>query len=275
MTPESHQVIDPAITTSTAAPLRAWSWLWPKLVLIGLIVGGWEIVCGLGHWPSFVPPTPQTVARELVDVVKTGHFWTSLETSLSRAASGYALALVVGTAFGFAAVQWRLFRRVFGPLVTGTRTLPPIVWFPLAILLFGSTYEAVVYVAAFGAFPYIAGGTIMGSTGRQPHTPTEHQPLGTAGPSRHRIFTEPAGLITYLRGLRQGWTVAWASLIACQIINAEHGTSSIGDDLHQAFEHFRPPLLISLMIAILIVGLLIDALFGLAVESLEGKHVRF
>ncbi len=80
---------------------------------------------GLGHWPSYVLPTPQTVARELVDVVKTGHFWTSLETSLSRAVTGYALALVVGTAFGFAAVQSRLFRRIFGPLVTGTRTMPP------------------------------------------------------------------------------------------------------------------------------------------------------
>ena len=46
-------------------------------------------------------------------------------------------------------------------MITGLQTMPSIAWFPLAILLFGLTENAILFVIVLGAAPSIANGLIV------------------------------------------------------------------------------------------------------------------
>ena len=55
-----------------------------------------------------------------------------------------------------------ILRAGVGSLITGLQTMPSIAWFPLAILLFKLTEEAIMFVVVLGAAPSIANGLIHG-----------------------------------------------------------------------------------------------------------------
>ena len=83
--------------------------------------------------------------------------------TLARAAKGYALALVIGVVLGSLVARIKVLRVAFGSLITGIQTMPSIAWFPLAILLFQLSEEAIMFVVVIGAAPSIANGLIAGS----------------------------------------------------------------------------------------------------------------
>ena len=88
---------------------------------------------------------------------------TAIGTTLRRAAGvGYLLAIVIGMAVGLAIVRWRLLRAAVGSFITGLQTMPSIAWFPLAVLLFGLSEAAIMFVVVLGAAPSIANGLITG-----------------------------------------------------------------------------------------------------------------
>ena len=53
-------------------------------------------------------------------------------------------------------------RLAIGSLIAGLQTMPSIAWFPLAILFFGLTEKAILFVVVLGAAPSIAAGVITG-----------------------------------------------------------------------------------------------------------------
>ena len=72
------------------------------------------------------------------------------------------MALVIGTGVGLAVSQIPLLRRAIGSMLAALQTMPSIVWFPLAILLFQLSETAIFFVVVLGAAPSIANGLISG-----------------------------------------------------------------------------------------------------------------
>src|SRR4029079_12854085 len=107
--------------------------------------------------------------------------------TMRRAVVGFALALVIGTLVGLAIVRSRILRSAIASLITGLQTMPSIAWFPLAILLFGLTEQAIVFVIILGAAPSIANGLINGVD----HVPRillrAGEVLGAKGVDRYRF----------------------------------------------------------------------------------------
>ena len=81
---------------------------------------------------------------------------------MRRGVVGFAIALVFGSLLGIAVSQWKVLRAGVGSMITGLQTMPSIAWFPLAILLFGLTENAIYFVIILGAAPSIANGIISG-----------------------------------------------------------------------------------------------------------------
>ena len=83
--------------------------------------------------------------------------------TMQRAVIGFAVALVIGVHRGHR--SWpgsAILRAAFGSLITGLQTMPSIAWFPLAILLFQLSEQAILFVVVLGAAPAIANGLIAG-----------------------------------------------------------------------------------------------------------------
>ena len=143
----------------------AWSWTWPKLFAIALVLGAWEILY-LSEWrPSYVLPGPIETFAALFDMVGTERFWLAVKTTITRAGSGFLLALVIGSIVGIAVARIKPLRLAVGNVITGLQVMPSIAWFPLAILVFGLNEQAILFVVVLGAgSPHVASAA-LGSCG--------------------------------------------------------------------------------------------------------------
>jgi NitT/TauT family transport system permease protein len=241
---------------------RLYSVLWPKLTAVALALTLWQLVVWSGWKPTYVLPPPATVFGELRELVVTGTFWHSVGITMRRAGFGFAIALVLGSLIGAVVSQSSIVRRAFGSFITGLQTMPSIVWFPFAILLFRLTESAILFVVVLGAAPAIANGLIFGVDHVPPLLVRAGRVLGAGRIELFRSVILPAALPSYVSGLKQGWAFAWRSLMAGELLVIVGNTSSLGVRLDYARTMSDAPLLVAYMIVILIVGLCVDAVFG-------------
>jgi NitT/TauT family transport system permease protein len=250
---------------------RLWSATWPKLAALTIALGLWELVVAL-HWkPEYVLPAPGTVFSRLADVVRTGDFWRGVGVTARRAGVGYGLAVVLGGALGALVATVRTLRVAVGALITGLQTMPSIVWFPLAILLFKLSEGAITFVVVLGAAPSIANGVIGGIDHVPPILIRAGRMLGAKGPTLLRHVVLPAALPSCLAGLKQGWAFAWRSLMAGELL-VQFGVPSIGARLDAGRQLSDAPLLMAMMVGVLVIGLVIDAMFGVADTRLRRRR---
>ncbi len=248
--------------TAELSPRTAWAWLWPKVVAVGLVVAVWQIVF-MSHWrPDYILPDPATVGHTFWDQVTGQRLWSSVETTMRRAITGYALAVLIGTLLGIAVVQWKVFRMGVGSLIAGMQTMPSISWFPLAVLLFGTTENAMLFVVILGAAPSIASGVISGIDEVPPPLLRAGKMLGASGVNRYRYVVLPAAMPAYVQGMKQGWAFAWRSLLAGELLVQVAAVTSIGGDLHLASNTGHADLVIALMVVILAIGMIVDGIFS-------------
>jgi len=241
---------------------RTWTAVWPKLAALALALAAWQLVVWTGWKDDYVLPGPRTVLPKLADLVSSGPFWTAVSITMRRALTGYVLALLIGSLIGLVVARVRLLRSAVGSLITGLQTMPSIAWFPLAILLFGLSERAIMFVVVLGAAPSIANGLIAGVDHVPPLMLRAGRMIGAQGLGLYRHVILPAALPTYVTGLKQGWAFAWRSLMAGELLVIVANRPSIGDQLSFAREFVRSNELLALMIVILVIGIAVDTVFG-------------
>ncbi|MCU1453260.1 MAG: Binding-protein-dependent transport system inner rane component [Acidimicrobiales bacterium] len=248
---------------------RAWSALWPGLIAIGIGLLLWQMVIW-SHWRAeYILPSPFTVLHDLW----RGELLTATRITLQRAVIGFALALTVGTAAGLAMSLVAPLRRAFGAFVTGLQTMPSIVWFPLAIVLFRQTEGAIQFVVVIGAAPSIANGLLAGVDNVPPLLVRAGRVLGARGPRLYRNVILPASLPSYVAGLKQGWAFAWRSLMAGELIATIGGKASIGFLLDRDRNLSAYADMQSTMILILIIGIVVDTfIFGTVERTIRRRR---
>ncbi len=241
---------------------EAWAWTWPKLLAIALVLGAWQALY-LSEWrPSYVLPGPIETFAALFDMVGTERFWLSTQTTMTRAGFGFLLALIIGSFVGIAVARIKPLRLAIGNVITGLQVMPSIAWFPLAILVFGLNEQAILFVVVLGAGPSIANGVIAGIDHVPPAFTRLGRVLGAGNIGLYRDIVLPAALPTYVAGLVQGWSFAWRSLMAGELLVIIAETPSLGTTLDFARQMSKAPELIATMIVILIIGMLVDTIFG-------------
>ena len=238
-----------------------WSNLWPKLAAIGIVLLIWQGVVWAGFRPSYVLPGPIPVLAELGRDLLGPDLPLAIAITMQRAAIGFGLALLMGTGIGLAIVRSRLLRSAIASLISGLQTMPSIAWFPLAILLFGLTETAIMFVIVLGAAPSIANGLIAGVDQIPRILLRAGQVMGATGYNRYRHVILPAALPNFVGGLKQGWAFAWRSLMAGELLVIIAAQPSIGVRLQFAREFSDATALLAMMIVILLIGIVVDLVF--------------
>lgn len=155
-----------SVVTTTAARSGRWRvllrgglsrWILPLLVPL-LLIFLWEVVAARSASP-FVA-TPSEVARRLQEMFLAGSSaslriggpgWGDLVPSLRRAALGWALAAVGGTAVGLAIGSSARLEAATSPLINLSRSLPTPALIGVFFFLFGTGDLPKVLLIAFGA----------------------------------------------------------------------------------------------------------------------------
>lgn len=253
-------------------PGAVWKRVWPGLLAVVLVVGAWQLVFWSGWKPDYVLPSPAEVGGELAAFVAEPKFWQALGNTLFRAVLGFGTALAIGTALGIAVSASRVLRAAIGSLLTGLQTMPSIAWFPFAILLFGLTENAIMFVVVLGAAPSIANGLISGIDDVPPPLLRTAQVLGARGATLYRHVILPSALPTYVAGLKQGWAFAWRSLMAGELLVVIPGAVALGNRLAFAQEFGDAAGLLAYMLVILLVGMLADTGFSAISRGLRRRR---
>jgi NitT/TauT family transport system permease protein len=250
---------------------RIWRSAWPKLMAVAIVVLAWQIVVWSQWKPEFVLPGPGTVVHDLGDVITTGDFWGGVRLTLTRAVTGFFFAVVIGTLIGAAVSRFAPLRAAIGSLITGLQTMPSIMWFPLAILLFQISESAIMFVVIIGAAPSVANGLISGIDYVPRTWLRVGQVLGMKGIAKYRHLILPASLPSFISGLKQGWAFSWRSLMAGELLVIVPGALSIGVRMQQARDLSDSSLVICYIIVVLVIGILIDVLFNAADNALRKR----
>jgi NitT/TauT family transport system permease protein len=242
---------------------RLWSSAWPKALAAVLGLFLWQAVVWSGWKPAYVLPGPWTVLPVLWHSLTDGSLPTAAGITLRRALVGYSLAVLVGTAVGSLVARIRVLRTAVGSLITGLQTMPSIAWFPLAIVLFKLSESAIMFVIILGAAPAIANGLITGSDHIPPIMLRAGRVLGARRLALYRHVVLPASLPSFVAGLKQGWSFAWRSLMAGELLVVIANKQSIGVQLQVARELADYDSLLATMLVILTIGIAVDSLlFG-------------
>ncbi len=251
--PESRQV----------TLVSVWSSTWPKLAALGFGLLLWQLIVWTKWKPEYVLPGPRATFSALWDQLNNGTITDATLTTLRRAVTGYTLSVVIGVVVGSLVSRIKPVRSAFGSFITGIQTMPSIAWFPLAIVLFQLSENAILFVVVLGAAPAIANGLITGADHIPPVLLRAGKVLGAKGWASFRHIILPAALPGLVGGLKQGWAFAWRSLMAGELLVIIKGKPSIGSLLQEnrAVNDYEG--LLAMMIVILVIGIVIDSVvFG-------------
>jgi len=259
---------------SAGAPRRhaLWQAAWPKLAAIAIALGLWQLVAISGWRESYVLPGPVPVFVELGHRLATGDFWQAVAVTMTRGVVGFLIASALGLVLGILVARSRVLRAAIGSLITGLQTMPSIAWFPLAILLFQLSEQAILFVILIGAVPSIANGVINGVDYVPALLVRAGRNIGASGLSLYRHVVLPAALPNIVSGLKQGWAFAWRSLLAGELIVAIANRPSLGQYLNQSRELGDTAYMIALMITILAIGIGVDAVFGVFERGIRRRR---
>lgn len=233
--------------------------------VLGLI---WFVLAKLKIWPSYVFPTPQGVWESLEAGFADHSFWIAIAVSMKRMLIGYGLSVVLGMVLGFGVASNKFLEETMGGLLVSLQSLPSICWLPLAVLWFGLTEKAILFVVVMGSLLSV---TIAMETGRQQMPKIfgmAGRNLGARGFPLFWYVLLPASLPYIVSGLKQGWAFAWRSLISGEMIFVSLGLGQLlmmGRDLNDMSQ------VIAVMILIVAIGYVVD---GLVFKTIERRLQR-
>jgi NitT/TauT family transport system permease protein len=250
--------------------IRAWKATWPKVAAIAIVLVIWELIA-LSGWKKLIFPAPGPTLANLGDQLGTGLLWHALGTTFYRAVIGFALALLIGSIVGALVSRVGPLRAAVGSLLTGLQTMPSIAWFPFAIILFGLTTQAIIFVIILGAAPSIANGLIAGVDYTPPLLLKAGHMMGLRRVSLYRHLILPASLPSFVAGLKQGWAFAWRSLMAGELLVIVANQPSLGVLLSTDQDQADLVSAAAIMIVILVIGILVDSAFSAADRSLRRR----
>ncbi len=250
---------------------RLWRAAWPKLLAAAIVVAAWQLI-HLSGWKHYALPGPAAVFADLWAQLHHALLWQAIGTTMRRAVIGFGLALIIGLVTGALVARIRPLRAATGSMITALQTMPSIAWFPFAIILFGTSTAAILFVIVLGAAPSIANGLIAGVDYTPPLLLRAGRSMGLSRIALYRHLILPASLPSFVAGLKQGWAFAWRSLMAGELLVIILGQPSVGVLLSTDQDQADMPAAIAVMIVILILGIAVDTVFTLIDRAVRRRR---
>jgi len=233
--------------------------LGPPLAGIVGAIAVWAVVAAAVDSASV--PSPLVVWSAFLDGMTDGTIPDAAVKTLIRLVFSFGVAVAIGVTMGLLLALNEFARRAIRPLVVALQITPFVAWVPLAVIWFGVTERAVVFVAIVGAFPSMTLATLQAIRQVPPLFERAGRTLGAEGWTLYRRVIFPAAMPGVMAGLQQAWGFAWKALMAGELIVATVGATGLGHLM--ADETADVPTLLAALAAILVIGVAAEyLLFG-------------
>lgn len=221
----------------------------------------WELAADTGWWSPVLFPSARSVARYLWGAVNDGTLFEAVHVTLQRLLVGYVIGVVIGLPLGVLTSSSKIMEDTLGSLALGLQTLPSVCWVPFAVLWFGQTESAMLFVVVMGTVWSVIIATNHGARTIPPIYAKAARTMGSKGLHLWIMVMLPASLPFLVSGMKQGWAFAWRSLMAAEIFVTILTGFGLGQLLHYGRELNAMDQVLGTMLVIVLIGLLADRIF--------------
>ncbi|HZQ68724.1 MAG TPA: ABC transporter permease [Terriglobales bacterium] len=235
------------------------------IIFYSALLGVWILLAELKVWPPYLFPTPWGVAQSLWAGFADQSFLIAIIVSLKRVVIGYSISVVLGMVLGLGVASNKFLEETMGGLLVSLQSLPSICWWPLALLWFGLSQNAILFVVIMGSLLSV---TLAMEDGRKQMPKIYGMAGRNLGARGFQLFWHvlvPASLPFIVSGLKQGWAFAWRSLITAEMLYLSLGLGQVlmmGRDLNDMSQ------VLAVMILIIALGYVVD---GLVFKTIERR----
>ncbi|HEX4961431.1 MAG TPA: ABC transporter permease [Thermoanaerobaculia bacterium] len=227
--------------------------LLPVAVALGFVIC-WHFAV---QWAgSDIFPTPRQVLTGTWELVEKGVLFKYVVASLFRVATGYLLAVFIGIPLGLLMGWFSRFRMALNPAIQVLRPISPIAWIPVAILWFGVSDVAPIFLIFLASLFPITVAAMAAVQNIQLVYIRAARNFGIGGLELFKKVVFPAALPQILTGLRLALGVAWLVVVAAEMIAVNSGLGYLIIDARNAGKRYD--LVVAGMAMIGLIGLGLD-----------------
>lgn len=237
------------------ADSRLWQIVRP-VGMAAIFLTAWGLAVRASHSDLF--PTPGNVARGIVELIQHGLLLKYVVASLFRVTWGFGLAVIVGVPVGLVLGWYARAFQAFNPLIQIFRPISPIAWIPVAILWFGVSDAAPVFLIFLASVFPITVSSIAAVQNMQPVYLRAAENFGLDGFELFHKVIFRACLPQILTGIRIALGIAWLVVVAAEMIAVNSGLGYLIIDARNAGKRYD--LVVAGMVMIGLIGLVLDLL---------------
>jgi NitT/TauT family transport system permease protein len=203
-------------------------------------------------------PTPGNVARGIFELLQKGLLFKYIVASLFRVSWGFTLAVLLGVPLGLVLGWYSRAFQAFNPFIQILRPISPIAWIPVAILWFGVSDLAPIFLIFLASIFPITVATIAAVQNMQLVYLRAAQNFGLSTAELFRQVIFRACLPQIITGIRIALGVAWLVVVAAEMIAVNSGLGYLIIDARNAGKRYD--LVVAGMVMIGLIGLVLDLL---------------
>ena len=162
-----------AETPRVAQRIRRWFWMYRGkfraaaigLVALLLFLVAWHLLTTyrVNIYVRFLNvPSPEQVLDRAIRAAGDPKFFSHVMLSCRRILFGFLIAALIAVPLGLVMGRFRLFREFVFPITEVFRPIPAIAWVPMAIMLWPTNEESIVFITFLGSFFPILLNTLHG-----------------------------------------------------------------------------------------------------------------
>ena len=184
--------------------------------------------------------------------------------SLQRVALGYGLAALVGIGVGGLLGLNRFLGKGLDPVIQVLRTVPPLAWFPISLMVFQDASTSAIFVIFITAIWPIIINTAVGIREIPEDYTNVARVLRLRKGEYIRNVVIPATVPYVFTGLRIAVGLAWLAIVAAEMLKADGGIGYFIWDAYNAGGDGSSSQIILAIVYVGLVGLALDRLVAWA-----------
>lgn len=220
----------------------------------------WEGVVRTGLVSQAFLPAPSQIPAALLREIRSGFWLGSIQSSLGHYLAGLLVGAVLGIALGVVTGQSRAAEAFLSWVVRLLRPIPGLAWVPFAIIWFGVSTPAAVFIVAIGVFwiCYFATLGAVRAVDRDLIEVADAFGYHSTVAKLAKIVL-PAAAPGILAGFRTALGQAWMAVVAAEIF----GVAGLGQRMMQASSLLATDIVVVYMITMAALYGVIDTVFVL------------
>lgn len=250
-----------------------------KKILIGLAKFAGVALFWLAIWAlvsfrinsQLLFPTPSTVIKALGELAKTAEFWTTTVFSLLRVVAGILVSLIIGTGLAVLTEKSRIFKSVLSPIL-GIVKATPVASFIILALLWIDRNTLPLYITALIVIPIVWSNVSEGIRSVNIELVEVAKIYKFSVLKRIIKLYIPSIAPFFMAACKSSLGMAWKAGISAEVLSTPK--YAIGTELYFSKTYLETPTLFAWTAVIIILSIIIEKLFVLALSSL-GKKMHF